>query len=88
MLKRELVVENPLGLHARAAARLVDLTSGFRSRIVFSRAGRNELVDGKSILGILMMAASRGTRLRVMVEGPDEEQALAAVEALFANQFK
>jgi phosphocarrier protein len=88
MLRRELVVENPLGLHARAAARLVDLTSRFRSRILFARSGRNEAVDGKSILGILMMAASRGTRLRVTVDGPDEEQALAAVEALFANQFK
>jgi len=88
MLTREIEVRNPLGLHARAAARLVDLTSGFRSRIVFARPGRNEQVDGKSILGILMMAASRGTRLRVRVDGPDEEQALAAIEAMFAGDFK
>ncbi|MBN2430584.1 MAG: HPr family phosphocarrier protein [Acidobacteria bacterium] len=88
MLKRELEVRNPLGLHARAAARLVDLTSGFRSRIVFARPGRNEQVDGKSILGILMMAASQGARLWVRVEGPDEEQALAAIEAMFASDFK
>ena len=87
MLSKELVVANPLGLHARAAARLVTLAGRFRSQITLSRPGRMEQIDGKSILGVLMLAASRGTRLRVRAEGDDEAAALAAIEALFADQF-
>jgi len=87
MKSRTVVVENRLGLHARAAARLVRLTSGFRSVIHLCREGNSQEIDSKSILGILMLAATQGTRLVVSVEGPDENEACAAVCALFAHKF-
>jgi phosphocarrier protein len=88
MLTKTLTVNNLLGIHARAAARLVALTSRFQSRVLLSRPDRREAIDGKSILGILMLAASRGTALTVTVDGPDETEALAAVEQLFVQDFE
>ena len=88
MLETVLTVQNELGLHARAAARLVHATSRFQSRITFYRLGRSEAIDGKSILGILMMAAACGSRLGVTVDGPDEQAALSAIKAMFQNQFE
>lgn len=87
MIQKTLTVTNRLGLHARAAARLVSLTGRFQSRISMRRADRLEEIDGKSILGILMMSASTGTALVFTVEGPDEDAAIQAVEALFDRKF-
>jgi phosphocarrier protein len=74
------VVANALGVHARAAARFVHAASAFESQIRVAREGR--VVDGKSIMGILLLAASRGTRLEISAEGRDEEAAIAALKAL------
>lgn len=86
MVEREVEIVNRLGLHARAAAKLVQTASAFRSRVLL--VTDDEEVDAKSILGLLLLAAAQGTRLRVRCEGPDEEEALAAVTALIANRFE
>jgi phosphotransferase system HPr (HPr) family protein len=80
-------VVNRLGLHARAAARLVRTASAFRSSIRLERADRSASADAKSILSVLMLAASRGTELRVEAEGEDEEAALEAVCGLIEKGF-
>lgn len=85
MLEREIDVVNRLGLHARAAAKLVHLASGFRSAVTLVVEG--EEVDAKSILGILLLAASQGTRVVVRCDGDDESDAMAAIERLFADRF-
>ena len=85
MKKKDLLIENKLGLHARAAAQIVKAASGFRSKILLSKDGVE--VDGKSIMGIMMMAAARGTTVLVTAEGDDEEQALAGMEKLFKDKF-
>jgi phosphocarrier protein len=73
-------IKNRLGLHARAAARFVQTSTRFRSRITATRDGRT--MDGKSILGMLLLAASLGTTLELRAEGDDAEAALAALIAL------
>lgn len=85
MRRREVVIRNRLGLHARAAARFVHAASRFRSRVTAGRDGR--VADGKSILGILLLAASQGTAIEVCAEGPDEEEAVAALAALVEGGF-
>ena len=85
MTAREVRIRNPLGLHARAAARFVHTASRFRSRVTVSRNGRT--MDGKSILGILLLAASEGTLLRVAAEGEDESAAVDALAALVESGF-
>jgi phosphocarrier protein len=85
MIERELEIVNRLGLHARAAAKLVHLTAGYESRVTLANGG--EEVDGKSILGILLLAAAQGTTLTVSCDGRDEDEALAAIAELFANRF-
>jgi phosphotransferase system HPr (HPr) family protein len=85
MIERELAIQNRLGLHARAAAKFVQTASRFRSAVKIRKNG--EEVDGKSILGILLLAASEGTRIVVCVEGDDEKEAFAAVEDLIARRF-
>jgi phosphotransferase system HPr (HPr) family protein len=85
LTERELEVRNRLGLHARAAAKLVHVASAFSARITVARNG--DEVDAKSILGVLLLAAAQGARLRIRCDGPDEEPALAAVERLFAERF-
>jgi phosphocarrier protein len=84
-MERELQIRNRLGLHARAAAKFVQTASRFKSAVKIRKNG--EEVDGKSILGILLLAASQGTRLTVAVSGEDEADALAAVEDLVARRF-
>jgi phosphotransferase system HPr (HPr) family protein len=84
-MQRELEIRNRLGLHARAAAKFVQTASRFKSAVKIRKNG--EEVDGKSILGILLLAASQGTRLVVLVSGEDEADALAAVEDLVARRF-
>jgi phosphocarrier protein len=81
----EVTIVNALGLHARAAARFVKVAGGFASRIRVSRGTRT--VDGKSILGLLTLAAACGVRLTVTAEGPDEADAVAALGALAARGF-
>lgn len=85
MIRRELEIRNRLGLHARAAARFVQAASRFRSRVTVSHATRT--VDGKSILGILLLAASRGTRLTLEIDGDDEAACLEALSALVEGGF-
>lgn len=85
MLEREIDVVNRLGLHARAAAKLVHLAGGYRSGVSLVVDG--EEVDAKSILGILLLAAAQGTRVVVRCDGEDEAAAMSAIEALFADRF-
>ncbi|HVQ27008.1 MAG TPA: HPr family phosphocarrier protein [Planctomycetota bacterium] len=85
MIRRSLRIRNRLGLHARAAARFVHTASRFRSQVSASRDGRT--MDGKSILGILLLAAPQGTEIELLVDGPDEAEAMAALEALVADGF-
>jgi len=82
---REIRICNPLGLHARAAARFVHTASRFRSRVTVSRNGK--AMDGKSILGILLLAASQGAVLRVAAEGEDEAAAVDALATLVESGF-
>jgi len=79
-------VVNALGLHARAAARFVRIASGFKSRITVTRGGVT--TDGKSILGLLLLAAARGSVLTISADGPDEREALEALAGLTARGFE
>ena len=85
MIQREVRIVNRLGLHARAAARFVHTANRFRARITVAHDGRS--MDGKSILGILLLAASQGTRLVVSAEGEDEAPAVEALAALVEGGF-
>ena len=85
MTVREIRICNPLGLHARAAARFVHTASRFRSRVTVSRNAKS--MDGKSILGILLLAASQGAVLRVAAEGEDEAAAVDALATLVESGF-
>jgi phosphocarrier protein len=85
MLQRELEILNKLGLHARASARLTQVAGQFRSEIWVGRNGRR--VNAKSIMGVMMLAAAKGTRILLEANGPDEAEALAALEALVADRF-
>jgi phosphocarrier protein len=78
-------IVNKLGLHARAAAKLTHVASGFRSEIWLSRSGRR--VNAKSIMGVMMLAAGKGTTVRIEAEGPDADAALKALTALIADRF-
>ena len=86
MITKELDIINRLGLHARAAAKFVNCASGFASTVQVERAGRR--VNGKSIMGVMMLAAACGTSIRVEVDGEDEAEALSALEALVADRFE
>ena len=86
MIETELKIVNKLGLHARAAAKLVKLTAAFKSKIELLKDGVT--VDAKSILGVLMLAAICGTTLKLRVNGNDEEEAVKAVRKLVANRFE
>jgi len=82
---RAVTVVNPLGLHARAAAKFVHVATTFEAHI---RVGRNaKVMDGKSIMGILLLAASRGTTLTITADGPDEDAAIAALARLIETGF-
>ncbi len=85
MIKRSITISNKLGLHARASAKLTQAASQFASAMWISRAGRR--VNAKSIMGVMMLAAGLGSTVEVEADGPDEEAALAAVEALFCGKF-
>ena len=83
--EREFDIRNRLGLHARAAAQLVRLANQFSSEIRVSKDGVE--VNGKSIMGVLMLAAPKDTRILVRASGPDAEEALAAIGALIDRKF-
>jgi phosphocarrier protein len=82
----EVQITNRLGLHARAAARFVHLANRFKANITVVKEGSR--VDGKSILGLLTLAASKGTKLRLAADGEDEEQALAELAELVRKCFE
>ena len=85
MLVRDVTIINRLGLHARAAAKLVNLAARFGCQITVVKGDRE--VNAKSIMGVLMLAAARGTELRLLAHGEDAEQALAQLEALILRRF-
>ena len=85
MMKKELLIENKLGLHARAAAQIVKSASAYASKITLVKDGLE--VDGKSIMGIMMLAAAKGSSVLLEVRGEDEGQALAGLEQLFKDKF-
>ena len=85
MTSREVRITNRLGLHARAAARFVHVASRFQSRVTLSRDGRT--MDGKSILGILLLAAASGTSVVIAADGADEAAAVEALASLVASGF-
>ena len=78
-------IVNKLGLHARAAAKLTHIASGFQSEIWLSRSGRR--VNAKSIMGVMMLAAGRGSTVTVEADGADADAALAAITQLIADRF-
>jgi phosphocarrier protein len=89
MLERTVVVRNALGMHARAAARFVHAAGVFQCRITVTREDRGDRqVDGKSILGLLLLAASRGVAIRIAAEGPDEAEAIGALGRLVEAGFE
>ena len=85
MIRRETTIINKLGLHARAAAKLVRLASHFESNIKLCKNSTE--VNGKSILGVMMLAAAINTPLELIADGPDEVEALDAIEDLIARRF-
>ncbi len=85
MISREITIVNKLGLHARAAAKFVNLASSFESEIQLRRNGQS--VNGKSIMGVMMLAAAKGTTLELSAEGSDAETALQQLDALVAHKF-
>jgi phosphocarrier protein HPr len=86
MLQQEVEIINKLGLHARASAKLTEVAGRFKANVWVSRNGRR--VNAKSIMGVMMLAAAKGSTLVVETEGPDEQEALAAVTRLIANRFE
>lgn len=86
MIRREIEIVNRLGLHARAASKLVALTGRHAARVSLGRPGQKP-VDGRSIMSLLMLAAPRGTTLQLECEGEDEQALADAVCALFAARF-
>jgi phosphocarrier protein len=86
MLQQEVEIINKLGLHARASAKLTQVAGRFKSNVWVSRDGRR--VNAKSIMGVMMLAAAKGSTLVIEAEGPDEQEALAAVTRLIASCFE
>jgi phosphocarrier protein len=85
MQRREIEIINKLGLHARAAAKLTQLAARFASDVDVMRSGRK--VNAKSIMGVMMLAAGKGSKITLEVAGPDEEQAMEALCALINDRF-
>jgi len=85
MTSRTVVVVNQLGMHARAAAKFVRIATRYQPRVRVARDARE--MDGKSIMGILLLAAARGTSITISAEGADEDEAVQALVALVASGF-
>jgi phosphocarrier protein HPr len=85
MTSAELTIANKLGLHARAAAKLTQVATGFQSEVWLTRNGRR--VNAKSIMGVMMLAAGKGASVTVEAEGLDADEAVAAIRELVAGRF-
>ncbi|MBK6744688.1 MAG: HPr family phosphocarrier protein [Hydrogenophilales bacterium] len=85
MLEREIEIINKLGLHARASAKLTQTAARFQSEVWLARSGRR--VNGKSIMGVMMLAAPKGTTLKLEIDGPDEAEAMSALVELVTDKF-
>jgi len=85
MQSADIEVVNPLGLHARPSARLTALAGRFRAEVWLSRGGRR--VNAKSIMGVMMLAAAKGSTITIETEGTDEAEAMAALRALISDRF-
>ena len=85
MICRETTIVNKLGLHARAATRLVNCASSFESEVWISK--NEKRINGKSIMGVLTLAAGKGTALMIETDGPDEESAITSLIELIADCF-
>ena len=85
MIEKETEIVNRLGLHARAAAKLVHTAGAFQSKVTVEKDG--EEVDAKSILGVLLLAAGQGSQVTIRCDGADEADALRAVTSLISNRF-
>ncbi|MAZ78145.1 MAG: phosphocarrier protein HPr [Legionellaceae bacterium] len=85
MIEKLLTIQNKLGLHARASAKLVDLASGFASEVMIEKDEKT--VNAKSIMGLMMLAAAQNTQLKFITKGEDEQEAMEAIETLLNNKF-
>jgi phosphocarrier protein len=85
MLDKEVEIINKLGLHARAAAKLVSCANSFTSHVFLDRNGQR--VNGKSIMGVMMLAANQGSILRLQIDGSDEQEAMQALTSLINERF-
>ena len=85
MISKNLTILNKLGLHARAAAKLVALSNNFKSEIMLVKD--NKSADARSIMKLLMLSASKGSVLQVKLTGKDQEEAMGSIEKLFLNGF-
>jgi len=85
MQQREVEILNKLGLHARASAKLTQLAAKYQSDVQVSRSGRK--VNAKSIMGVMMLAAGKGSKVTVEIDGPDEAAAMEAIVALIGDYF-
>ncbi|WP_343595381.1 HPr family phosphocarrier protein [Acinetobacter sp.] len=85
MIDTTVDVINKLGLHARASGKLIEVTTKFRSSIQIGKG--DKLIDAKNIMALLMLGAGKGTTLRLVIDGSDEEKALEEVQALFVAKF-
>lgn len=85
MQKKSILIINKLGLHARAAAKFVATASRFGAKVDITRNGKT--VNGKSIMGVMMLAASKGTEIEITTDGEDEIEALEAIDALINDRF-
>jgi len=85
MLQQEVEIINKLGLHARASAKLTQVAGGFKANVWISRNGRR--VNAKSIMGVMMLAAAKGTTVTIETSGADEDEAMAALLELIRDKF-
>ncbi|MGE5385042.1 MAG: HPr family phosphocarrier protein [Betaproteobacteria bacterium] len=85
MIQQELEIINKLGLHARASAKLTQLAAKFRSEVWIARNGRK--VNAKSIMGVMMLAAGKGSKVMLEADGPDDQAAIDALAELIGNKF-
>lgn len=85
MQQQEVEIINKLGLHARASSKLTQLASRFQSEVWLTRNGKR--VNAKSIMGVMMLAAAKGSRITIDINGADEAAAMAAITELIANRF-
>ena len=85
MITKKLTILNKLGLHARAAAKVVSIANEFESKIIITKDGKN--ADARSIMKLLMLSASQGSRIIIEVNGTDQKDAMKSIEKLFNNKF-